>query len=244
MLDLVQIEDHSYEIHDNKSGASLATFEAYSNPLHEGHAYLKPDLKTSDSSLAKEIFSLLYKEIARPMQIMTYSTPELYIFLTAGGFVRRRRCLEIEVTVEDRLMKSLPELSLVSISKGQTLYEEACRMLYNYYKETHRAVNPLTADLKSFSQNLPNFVLAQVEEGQILHLAFVEEASDETEIAYVATTDLSSFEDFSYKLTERLFEKSSGLFFECDDTDPAAMVLKSCFAVEDPISFDTYVYEV
>ncbi len=38
MLDLVQIEDHSCEVHDNKTGASLASFEVYVNPFHTGHA--------------------------------------------------------------------------------------------------------------------------------------------------------------------------------------------------------------
>ena len=244
MLKLLKIKENSYEVHDEETGFCQAAFEVYVNPFHAGHAYLKTDFQTDDSAKAKEIFALLSRELGRPLQIMTYSTPELYGFLTEGGFARRRCCLEIEVTPANLVPQNVGEISLVELSKGAALYDQACRILYNYYQKTHQAVNPLTADLNSFSRNLPDSVLAQVEKGQILHLAFIEEASEETEIAYVATVDLPSFANFSYSLVEKLFKRTSGIFFECDDTDPAAMLLKACFQVENPRSFDTYIYEV
>ena len=58
---------------------------------------------------------------------------------------------------------------------------------------------------------------------------------------HVATADLSSFCGFTKTLVHALFQKFDTLTAECDDTDPAAMILKSMFRTFSDDSYDTYI---
>ena len=58
---------------------------------------------------------------------------------------------------------------------------------------------------------------------------------------HAATTDLSSFCGFAKTLVHALFQKFTTLTAECDDTDPAAMILKSMFRTSPDDSYDTYI---
>ena len=58
---------------------------------------------------------------------------------------------------------------------------------------------------------------------------------------HVATADLSSFCGFAKTLVHALFQKFATLTAECDDTDPAAMILKSMFRTSSDDSHDTYI---
>jgi len=174
---------------------------------------------------------------------MLYSKLEMYNFLTAGGFERKRRCYELEVTSSDLAVPLIPAVELHAAQKGSALYNTCCDLLYAYYSATHDAVSPLTVTQEVFCTTLPETVVCCVEDGKPVHYAFIEPDKVGYEIAYVGTTDFSSFPGFTQTLVHELFQKCNFLTAECDDTDPAATQLMQLFTISCDESYDTYILE-
>ena len=241
MISIVWQGDHRYNVY--RSGEDIGCITLSDNQYHNTHRYLNLGLTQYDPSIAKELFSLLRKELGQPLQIMLYSTPEMHIFLTAGGFERKRRCYELEVTSSDLAVPLIPAVELHAAQKGSALYNTCCNLLYAYYSATHETVSPLTATQEVFCTNLPVTVVCCVEDGKPVHCAFIEPDEVGYEIAYVGTTDLSSFSGFAQTLVHELFQKCDFLTAECDDTDAAATQLMQLFANSCDESYDTYILE-
>ena len=172
---------------------------------------------------------------------MCYSWERYHDFLTAGGFERKRRCYELEVTADHLVEPLTAELPLHTASKGSPLYADCCELLYSHYCVTHAPVSPLTVSQEVFCDDLPETVLCHPADGKPIHCAFIEPDETGYEIAYVATTDISSFCGFAKSLLSELFCKCVTLTAECDDTDTAAMILKSLFRTGSDDSYDTYI---
>lgn len=214
--------------------------ELYSNRFHSQSQYLRLHLSRYENRWAQPLFSQIQKTVKKPLQVMVSSTDtEVVRFLTAGGFVCKRRCYELEVTSEaGSFSDTMPDIK--TAEQGQLEYRMCCELLYAYYKKTHCAVNPLTADLAAFCENLPEDVFFEIVKGQILHCAFVED----NEIAYVATSDVANIRSFAQAVAEKLFAEHETICFECDSCDAAAMALKGLFRVEMQESYDTYVLDI
>ena len=241
MISIVWQGDHRYNVY--QSGEDIGCITVSDNPLHNTHRYLNLGLTRYDPSLAQELFSHLRKELGQPLQVMLYSTLEMYNFLASGGFVRRRRCYELEVASSDLAAPLTPAVELRTVQKGSVLYNTCCDLLYAYYSATHEAVSPLTATQEVFCTNLPETIACCVEGGKPVHYAFIESDEVGYEIAYVGSADLSSFSGFAHTLIHELFQKCDSLTAECDDTDPAAMQLMSLFNTSIDASYDTYIHE-
>lgn len=239
MISIVHQGDHRYNIY--RRGQSIGCISVSNNPYHDQHCYLDLGLTQLDPAIAKELFSLLRKELGRPLQVMCDSWNGMHNFLTAGGFRRRRRCYELEVTADHLTASPHASTKLHTAVKGSPLYAACCELLYTHYSETHASVSPLTVDANVFCADLPEAVLCHLADGKPIHCAFIEPDEPECEIAYVATTDLSSFCGFAQTLVHGLFQKFATLTAECDDTDPAAMTLKSLFRTSSDDSYDTYI---
>lgn len=241
MISIVWQGDHRYNIY--RSGKDIGCITVSDNQYHNAYCYLNLGLEQYDPVIAKELFSLLHKELEQPLQVMLYSTPEMYNFLAAGGFVRRRRCYELEVASSDLAASLTPTVELRTVQKGSALYNTCCDLLYAYYSATHEAVSPLTVTQEVFCTNLPETVACCVEGGKPVHYAFIEFDEVGYEIAYVGSADLSSFSGFAQTLIHELFQKCDSLTAECDDTDPAAMQLMRLFTISCDKSYDTYILE-
>ena len=241
MISIVWQGDHRYNVY--QSGEDIGCITVSDSPFHNAHRYLNLGLTRYDPSIAKELFSHLRKELGQPLQIMLYSKPEMCNFLTAGGFVRKRRCYELEVASSNLAISPAPTVELHTVHKGSVLYNTCCNLLYAYYSATHEAVSPLTATQEVFCTNLPETVVCCVEDGKPVHYAFIEPDEVGYEIAYVGTTDFSSFSCFAQTLVHELFQKCNSLAAECDDTDPAAMQLMQLFNISIDGSYDTYILE-
>lgn len=239
MITIVWQGDHRYNVY--RSGKDIGCITVSHNPYHNTHHYLNLGLEQYDRVIAKELFSLLHNELEQPLQVMLYSTPEMHNFLTAGGFVRRRRCYELEVSPSDLAVISTPSVKLNTAQKGSALYNTCCGLLYAYYSRVHDAVNPLTASLDTFCSALPKTVLCSMAEDKPTHYAFVEPYEAGCEIAYMGTTDISSFSGFAQTLVREIFQKYSSLTAECDDGDPAAMQFMELFTAFCDESYDTYI---
>lgn len=215
----------------------LGTVILYDNSCHMGNCYLKLELECYDTSVSAELFRTVGEVADRPLQMMVGSDDAVLVrFLTAGGFVCKRKCYEVEAGLED-YVGAAPDISLSECGWGEKDYDRCCEMLYDHYLETHRDINPWTADYEAFLENLPNTVVYRENGGTITALVFVEE----NEIAYVCGTDVEQFTAFASGLISWMFERHETIFFESDDCDWASMALKSLFANQDGTSFDTYV---
>lgn len=219
----------------------LGTVETYHNDFHAQNCYLRFCLKSFDREIAGNLISALGQYIGRPMQVMLSSTDQkLADFLKAGGFQRVRRCFKMEVSAEDLSTKCLMAVPFRKYRKGDLAYNTCCKLLHRIYEENHKLINPLTADSEAFCQRIPETVFCRVSDGQVVHFSFIEE----NEIAYVGSTDQESFLPFIQSVIAELFARYETIFFECDDTDKTAMVLKSLFIAEESVFYDTYIYEI
>lgn len=222
------------------SNISIGSISVRCNPYHTQNYYLDLELKQYDTVNSKELFRLLRSELSRPLQVMLYSwETEKCAFLTAGGFQKRRQCYEMEVTTTDLKVPAKDSVQIIEIGRNDSAYQTCCELLYGCYIKTHEAINPLTADKKSFYSKLPNTVILQQENGEILHFAFVEE----NEIAYIGTSRQSNFHSFAETLFSRMLAKYNSVSFECDDCDPVAMELIAFFNPRTMDSYDTYILD-
>lgn len=219
-------------------GRSLGNVETYHNPFHSRNCYLRLQLEDYDTCIAKPLVEALKEKIGSPLQVMLPSSEkEVTDFLVAGGFQRKRRCFEMEVTREDLKPGSNFGVMLQQFQAGTPEYNACCGLLFAQYSKNHEIVNPLTASLSDFCAELPQTVFCKNGESRVIHFAFVED----NEIAYVGSTEVQTFSDFARALLENMFAQYERFFFECDDCDEAAMTLKNLFTVGVLESFDTYL---
>lgn len=237
MISIVFQGDHRYNIYQN--GHDIGCIAVSRNPVHDCHCHLNMGLEQYGPEIAAALFPLLRKELGLPLKMMLCPTPELHAFLTAGGFVRKRRCWELEVSAGDLAGPLLYAMPLTSARKGSELYDACCALMYDYYRATHQAVSPLTATQEEFCAHLPVSVLCAMDNGTPIHCAFL----DHEELAYTATSDPATFPDFAQTIVAELFRRYETITTECDDCDSCAMTIKSLFQTEDGDSWDTYILE-
>ena len=233
----LQRTDDTYIAYQND--CRIGSLRLYDNPHHMRNCYVKLELDELNTEISAELFQELRKIAGRPLQFIVDSDDaELIAFLLSGGFVCRRKCYEVEADIEDYI-GGQANVPLEPCQVGEPDYEAACRMLFEHYKETHKAVNPWTADYETFCSELPEEVVCYKQGDEIVSLAFVEE----NEIAYVCGADEECFAKFARSLVCAMLEKYETICFESDDCDWAAMLLKSLFKNQEETSYDTYVYD-
>ena len=210
------------------------------NSFHNQHCYLKLELICYDTAISEELFSLLRQKINCSLQVMLYSFQKKECdFLSAGGFQCKRHCFEVEGTFSTLAAPVRETVPLTEISSEHFAYAECCKMLYDYYAVTHASISLLTANLEQFCVDLPDTVLCQIDNGKIIHFAFIEG----NEIAYIGTKDMKTFQSFAETLLARMLKEYDSLSFECDDCDPAAMALKARFICTEDNTYDTYIMD-
>ena len=223
----------------------IGSIETYENEFHKENCYVKFEFEEYDLPLASEIFALLQNHIKRPLQVMLSSSEvEKIAFLEKAGFVCKRKCYEACVTMDDLCdMGNVVHIengnTFMCCGRGSEEYDMCTRFLYEYYRNVHEAVNPLTASYEEFLKLLPDEVYYDSYEGEVRHIAFVEE----NEIAYVGSRDKSDFGRFITGVVRNLFNLYEELTFEYDDCDETAIVLKDLFEEEVEESYNTYVRE-
>lgn len=217
----------------------IGTIRLSENPYHKQNCYIELKLEYYDNAISAELFKKLAQMIQRPLQVMVNSdNTQITSFLTAGGFVLKRKCYEVEATKEDWVGTAAP-VSLCSAYEGDEIFDLCCMLMYERYKDTHKAVNPWTAELIDFRNQLPSDVCYEADGDTIVNLAFIEE----NEIAYVYSVDPARFARFAAALVNNLFAEYETVFFESDDCDWVAMRLRGMFVNQEETSFDTYVYD-
>ena len=103
---MVQLKINQNYVRVYVDGALIGTIELYSNSCHMQNQYLKIEHMGFDSQISAKLFRKLFDLIRRPLQIMTDSDNlPLIAFITAGGFVCKRKCYEVEATLENYIGK-------------------------------------------------------------------------------------------------------------------------------------------
>lgn len=235
MLSIVRRGEHRYGIFENDR--DIGSVSVSRSPLHDRHCQLHLELERYDPEIAGELFRLLRRELGMPLKVMACTTRSLHAFLTAGGFARKRRCWELEVSAKDLISPLCAALPLTAARRGSRLYDACCALLYDHYCTTHAAVSPLTATLDEFRTHLPDTILCTPDDHP-RHCAFLEE----DELAYTATADPNTFPAFAQSLLHELFRRYETITTECDDCDECAMTVKALFRTKDDGSWDTYLY--
>ena len=212
--------------------------DSHENKYHRGHLYLDIDAREVPS-LQSSVFEDLVKKHNMPLQAMVRSDDARLIgLLERSGFVLKRKCYEMDVSAADLtvpLPTGLPEVS--EARKGTPEYAECAQMMYVCYRQSHAAVNPLTASTADFIDALPETVLYSADNGRIDAGAFIEGS----EIAYLFSSGEPGFLRFAGSLLTYMFGKYDRIEFEADDTDRAATRLREMFSVVPGSSCDTYV---
>lgn len=236
MITINKYSDKCLIYYDNEL---LGKIMIYDNPQHTTNAYAKIEFNSLRTDISEELFIKLRMLVLRPLQVMVYSDNiDLINFLVAGGFICKRKCYEIEAIVNDYIGKNFDK-QIFECSVGDKYYEECCNMMFNHYVVAHKAVNPWTADYKTFCSKLTNTAMFSKCSGKVMSVAFVEN----NEIAYVCTSSNEDFYVFAQSLISIMFKEYSSIFFECDDCDYEAMILKNLFIHQDDRAFCTYILE-
>ncbi|WP_105143888.1 GNAT family acetyltransferase [Streptococcus suis] len=230
--------DISYQantFHISHHGRPVGSIHTYSNPYHQANTYLRLDLVDFDCTIAKQLLQSLQTSLGgKPLQVMLSSAEQERIhFLTAAGFVCKRKCYEFEVTKQDYLSQTVTT-DLITAPKGTALYQRASQQIFDHYQTVHQDINPWTASQEEFEKGLPDLVYTDSE-----NWAFI----DTDEIAYVCGKDEQSFGSFIQTVICQLFEQYEQISFEADDCDPIAMCLADQFQFSDKPSWDTYILE-
>lgn len=159
-------------------------------------------------------------------------------FLTKAGFVLKRSCFD-HVETETTYLGQDQDTALLTVTKGQALFDKACLLLFNHYRQTHQKINPFSGSYQTFVNNLPDLALLNLDmDDEIDNCAFLEE----NEIAYVVGKSPERFEVFIQSLIVKLFHTYPEITFECDDCDPIAMILHKQFQLKKKTtSWDTYI---
>lgn len=241
MIRISKTSEWSYRVYEFER--DLGTVIVSQNPYHDCRFYLNLELTFYDPYIAIELFPQLRRDLGKPLQVMLYASDVIHNFLLAGGFDRKMRCYELEVSAADLIAPATETISLSKFAKGTAQYARCCKLLYDYYKNTHYAISPLTADAATFCADLPSAVMCYTENREIVHFAFIEPDGDCCEIAYLGTTCENGFDLFARSLTAELFRDFDCITAECDDVDAAAMKLCSLFETADVTPFDTYILE-
>ena len=112
--------------------------------------------------------------------------------------------------------------------------------LYQYYKDTHANVAPLTVNRSTFIKDAPTKTgfYSLNRNNRIENLVFTEN----NEIAYVCSLNRQSYQPFIQTVLNEIFSKFDEIFFEAEDTDWAASILLNQFKFNKNESFNTYIY--
>lgn len=241
MISIVWQGDRRYNVYRN--GQDIGCVAVYCYECPEPYCSLQLGLDEYDPAMAKELFSLLRRELGRPLQYTKVSDQKLQDFLTAGGFQRKRRSYEIDVSSADLAAPVCPAVALHAAEKGSALYDACCKQLYHDCRARQAAAKLPAEYLDDFYAGLPETLFCALTDGSPIHYAFVTAEDFGCTVGSVGSGDLSTFIPFAQSLLYELFQKYPRLMAECADDDPAAMQLMGLFNIPLDWSVDAYVLE-
>lgn len=208
------------------------------NPFHNQNIYVDFDLDDM-KNINIDTFRKISEENHAPLQMMIdHEETDKRDFIKNNGFKRMRVCYGMSVRKNDMATKCVAKLDLLHAKEGEAIYNDLAKIYFDYYKKTHKSINPLSVDFEEFKEILTKEVYYNEESS--INLAFVED----NEVAYVYTSDLDKADDFFKNLCEKLFNYYEEIFFEADDVDESAMRLKNIFIDGVDEITETWIYKL
>ncbi|MBQ4097359.1 MAG: hypothetical protein IJC62_04280, partial [Clostridia bacterium] len=193
------------------------------NPYHNNAYYLTLELQQYDIEISKVIFDTLREKLHKRLVVMISSSDiEVISFLLQCGFTLKRKCYDVNASVET-WNKAESNVSILKADLGSDAYKMCSLIMLERYISTHSNINPYTASAEDFFNVLPETVYYEMFDDEIVSLAFV----DENEIAYVCGTDIRSFFAFAQNLVSLMFQINKNITLEADDCDEYAMIIKN-----------------
>lgn len=221
-----------------QSEKDLGTLKTYHNIYHDTCTYLNIKLETYAIDLP---FSVIRQREEKSLAVLTESeNKDLIQLLIRNGFKCKRRCFTPIFTKKD-LKYPVNTVSVIyPFTQANSRYLECCDLLYQYYKDTHANVSPLTVNRSTFIKDAPTKTgfYSLNRNNRIENLVFTEN----NEIAYVCSLNRQSYQPFIQTVLNEIFSKFDEIFFEADDTDWAASILLNQFKFNKNESFNTYIY--
>lgn len=236
-LKISKISKSEYQVIE--ADKKIGKIGIYRNLFHDAYIYLKFNLQYYPSIFP---FFEIERIENKPLQVMTESSKvDLTSFLLRNGFVCKRKCYQAQVSKNDLKENFQFHHKINEFNSHSKIYKELCLALYNYYKQVHQNVSPLTATFQEFTSDVPTntgyFDLNK--KGKIQNIIFTEK----NEIAYAVSKDIASFSIFKGAVLNQLFNQYEQVFFEADNVDPVAMNLLNTFNLDLSTSYDTYIYK-
>ena len=224
-----------------QNGQRLATIETYRNPYHVSNCYINYDSDGIVGIGDANISQIIADEEKSPLQTMVSSLEtQKAMFLASQGFTKVRMCHDREVAIQD-LVSTFPsqESNISTANRGQGDYQDCCELMFEYYKDTHESINPLSSTFDVFTELMPAEVFYARGDHGIQHVAFVHD----NEISYVGSRDEITFDSFAFAVVKELFKENQSIVFEADNVDWAAMALNNLFPTDSTETFDTWIFK-
>lgn len=217
----------------------LGSVTLYDVPEYSANHYLKLELDNLDRDSGPELFRRVRMIAHKPMLVKVSSDDlSMVRFLTASGFVCRRRRYRVRAGMDDYIANT-GSVVLHETSRGQRDYACCCRKLYEHHLACYKAVEPWTAGYEAFCQGLPEKAVYSADRGHIGSVAFL----DGSEVVGLCGRNRRSVRNFAQCLVISLLLRYGTVCFEYDSCDWASMVLQSLFRNLAVTSLDTYVYD-
>lgn len=90
-----------------------------------------------------------------------------------------RSCYSLEVTKDDLILQENRTIEICEANLEDEIYENLSKIYFDYYRNSHEAINPVSASFKEFKEILPEKIYYSREGG--MSFAIIQN----NEIAYV-----------------------------------------------------------
>lgn len=210
----------------------------WKNAFHNRNVYI--DFEYEDLKDKKtDPFLEIYNSHGVPLQFMVDSSDTFKRNIAkTWGFKKMRSCYSLEVTKDDLISHENRTIKISEANLEDEIYENISKIYFDYYRSSHKAINPVSASFNEFKEILPDKIYFNQDDG--MSFAFIEK----NEIAYVYSDNLEIAGDFFRTVAEKMFCDYDTIFFEADDVDECAMRLKNIFSCGVKDVFETWIYDL
>lgn len=171
----------------------------WKNAFHNRNVYIDfeyEDLKGKKTDPFREI----YNSHDVPLQFMVNSSDTLKRDVAkTWGFKKMRSCYSLEVTKNDLISHENRTIKICEANLEDEIYENFSKIYFDYYRNSHEAINPVSAGFNEFKEILPDKIYFNQDDG--MSFAFIEK----NEIAYVYSDNLEIAGDFFEQWRRKCF---------------------------------------
>lgn len=238
-LNLSKQDSNNCEILEiSKDDDVLEYLYYYENLYHRENIYLDTNNLLEINFEIKEYINIAYNYFRKPLQVMVDSDNYVIVnLLKDANFKLVRKCFEMEISIRDIISGSETLIDIRSSSEGDTTYDFFSKDAYEYYIKIHKNINPLTATLAEFKNNLPKDLYYIKKDNDFAYVFY-----DGNELCYFGSNNIKLFNSFIVTVFSEMLTTYENIFMEIDNVDEIAMNITKLVSNDVETSFDTYIY--